>query len=243
MFEISGIGVVTAVFAGAVSFLSPCVLPLVPAYLSYIAGKDLEDLRVRPRMRVQSLVMGVPFVLGFSTVFILFGLGATAVGQLLLAYRNEAGVVGGIVVTVFGLFMLDILKIPALRRELRLPLPIREGRPLAAYVLGVAFAFGWTPCIGPVLGAILTVGATAATGGAAALLALYSLGLAIPFLLAAAFTGFLVRRRVAVGRIGRALHNLTGIILIVFGLLMITGQLERLAIWLLATFPILGQLG
>lgn len=243
MVAISGVGVASAFAAGAVSFLSPCVLPLVPGYLSYIAGQDLEEIHQHPGARLRTLALSAPFVLGFSTVFILLGLGATALGRLLLAYRTQANLVGGGIVMVFGLFMLGLLRIPWLNRDLRLAPVIRSGRPAGAYVLGVAFALGWTPCIGPVLGSILTVGATAAAGNAAALLATYSAGLAVPFLLVALFTGAFLRRARTVGRAGRILYKAAGVVLVLFGLAMATGQLGWLSYWLLNAFPALSRVG
>ncbi|MPZ31344.1 MAG: cytochrome c biogenesis protein CcdA [Rhodospirillales bacterium] len=242
---IADIGFMTAFAAGLVSFLSPCVLPLVPGYLSYVAGSSAE---VTPSgtiaLRWPAVGLSVCFVLGFSTVFVILGASATALGQLLLSYRHEFEIVGGSVVIVFGLFMLGWARLPWLQREIRMHPAIAGGRPVSAYVLGLAFAFGWTPCIGPVLGAVLTVSAASATvAGGVSLLAIYSLGLGVPFVLAALFTDGLVARLKAIGRLGRVLQILAGGLLVLMGIAMITGQLTAIAYWLLEAFPVLADIG
>jgi len=195
MLELSGIGLIAAFAAGAVSFVSPCVLPLVPGYVSYVAGHTLVASDVDPvARRRQAIGMSLYFVLGFSTVFMVLGASATALGQMLLSYRYELNFVGGGVVILFGLFMIGMARISVMQREVRFHLSTTGGQPLSAYVLGLAFGFGWTPCIGPILGAILTASAAIATvGEGIALLAIYSAGLGVPFLLAAAFTDHLTR--------------------------------------------------
>lgn len=246
MFEISGIGIATAVAAGLISFLSPCVLPLVPGYVSYVAGQSLESVR-RPdagRTRLAALVLSLFFVAGFSTVFVSLGASATALGDFLLSYRYETNIIGGAIVIVFGVFLTGLLQLPWLQRDLRFHTDIKGGRPLAAYVLGLAFAFGWTPCIGPILGAILTMNASSATtGSGVALLGLYSLGLGVPFVLAALFTDVFVGRMKTMRRIGRPLQIGAGVILIIMGIAMVTGQLSVFAYWLLRMFPGLGAIG
>lgn len=245
MIGIADIGFMTAFAAGLVSFLSPCVLPLVPGYLSYVAGSSAE---VAPSgtiaLRWPAVGLSVCFVLGFSTVFVILGASATALGQLLLSYRHEFEIVGGSVVIVFGLFMLGWARLAWLQREIRMHPAIAGGRPVSAYVLGLAFAFGWTPCIGPVLGAVLTVSAASATvAGGVSLLAIYSLGLGVPFVLAALFTDGLVARLKAIGRLGRVLQILAGGLLVLMGIAMITGQLTAIAYWLLEAFPVLADIG
>jgi len=229
----------TAFAAGIVSFLSPCVLPLVPGYVSYVAGDTLAHSRHEEHhvQRLSALALSLCFVLGLSTVFI-------ALGQLLLRYRYEANIAGGVIVTGFGLFMIGTLKVPWLQRDLRFHAQIRGVRPLAAYLLGLAFAFGWTPCIGPVLGAILTVSAVSATASnGITLLSAYSLGLGIPFLATAVFAGAFVKRLKSMGRLGRYLQVAAGVVMIAMGLAMITGQLSVFALWLLKTFPVLSTIG
>src|SRR5918992_2994502 len=148
MLELTSIGVLTAFAAGAISFLSPCVLPLVPAYVSYVAGESLNGPEhPSTTAKLPALGLSLFFVLGFSTVFMILGASATALGQLLLQYRYETNIVGGAIVIVFGLFMIGIVTFSWLQRDLRFDTDLRGGRPLAAYVLGLAFAFGWTPCI------------------------------------------------------------------------------------------------
>jgi cytochrome c-type biogenesis protein len=244
MAELSLIGFVTAFAAGVISFLSPCVLPLVPGYVSFVAGSSLEELRDGVAPRAPSLLLAATFVLGFSMVFVALGASATALGNLLLGYRFELGILAGVVVLLFGLHMLGITPIRLMQRDARFHVDVAGGRALGAFLLGIAFAFGWTPCIGPVLGAILTLSAsTADVAKGSLLLATYSLGLGVPFLLAALFTGSLLARLKALGRAGRNLQRAAGGLLVGMGLLMVTGQLEVLAFWLLETFPALASIG
>ena len=164
--------------------------------------------------------------------------------QLLLSYRYEANLVGGAIVTLLGLFMMGLAKIPWLQREFRMHVDLGGGRPLAAYVIGIAFAFGWTPCIGPVLGAILTTSAVAATVfQGVVLLSFYSLGLGLPFLAAAVFTDSLMLRIGIFRRLGRSLQLAAGAVVTAMGVAMVTGELTSFSYWLLDTFPILARLG
>ena len=243
------VGYMTAVGAGALSFLSPCVLPLVPPYLCYMAGVSVEDFRGRGdgaavSTRGALFLTSLAFVLGFSTVFVALGAGASSIGALLRAWQQELAIAAGIVIVVMGLNFLGILRIPFLSREARFQANGRPASATAAYVMGLAFAFGWTPCIGPVLGPILTLaGGSATVGQGALLLAAYSLGLGIPFLIAALFSGafmrFLTRFRVHLGRVEKAI----GALLVVAGVLFITGGVQTASYWLLETFPGLGSLG
>lgn len=245
MLEISGIGVFAAFLAGAISFLSPCVLPLVPGYVSYIAGQDLATARrTNIVARLPAAGLSLCFVLGFSTVFVLLGAGASLLGHLLLMYRYELNLVGGAVVILFGLFMLGVFRAGLFFRDTRFSLDVPGGRPLGAYLLGLAFAFGWTPCIGPILGAILTMSASSGQmSGGIWLLSIYSAGLGLPFLLAALFTDAIAVRLKKVGRAGRLLYKGAGGVMVIMGLAMMTGQLSRFAYWLLDTFPVLGRIG
>ena len=244
MFEASTIGLATAFAAGLISFLSPCVLPLVPAYISYVAGQQPAQAETDGR-RFGAALLSALFVLGFSTVFIALGASATALGRLLLQYRYEANIIGGAIVVVFGLLMIGMTRgMPWLQRDFRFHPRLARGHPGAAYVLGLAFGFGWTPCIGPVLGAILTVSAVQSTvSGGVALLATYAIGLGVPFLLAALFTRELAARLRALRRFGAALQVAGGLILVLMGVAMITGHLSVFAFWLLRTFPVLGTIG
>ena len=194
--------------------------------------------------RLPALGLSVCFVLGFSTVFVILGASASALGQLLLAYRYEANIFGGAIIIVFGLFMTGLLRLGWLERDLRFGANVTGGRPIGAYVLGVAFGFGWTPCIGPVLGTVLTLSAAAATlTDGMSLLAVYSLGLGVPFLLAAVFTAHFTDRLRSMRRAGRVLQIAAGVVMIALGIAMITGQLTVFAYWMLRTFPALGRIG
>ena len=246
MNEISALPMLTAFAAGIVSFMSPCVLPLVPGYVSYMAGYTLHDIEDAAHMRAKmaALVASFFFVLGFSTIFVTIGASATMLGRLLLSYRYEANIIGGAIVIVFGLLTTGLVRISWLQRDFHLHPQVHRGQSAAAYVLGLAFGFGWTPCIGPVLGAILTMSAVAATvSRGITLLGAYSLGLGVPFLATALFTGFFVKRLKSLGRAGRYLQIGAGVVMIIMGIAMMTGRLSVFALWLLKTFPALANLG
>ena len=232
--------------AGIVSFLSPCVLPLVPGYVSYVTGDTLthEGHGHSRWQRLSTLGLSACFVAGFATVFIALGASASALGQLLLRFKYEANIAAGLVVIVFGLFMAGALKLSMLQRDLRFHLDIKGGRPLGAYLIGVAFAFGWAPCIGPVLGAILTVSAVATTlPSGTALLAAYSLGLGLPFLATAVYTDKLLGALKSVRKLGRWLQVGAGASMVLMGVAMITGLLTSFSFWLLQTFPVFASIG
>lgn len=245
MADVSTIGFLAAFGAGIISFLSPCVLPLVPAYVSYVAGGSAQDVEhSQPRARHAALGASVLFVAGFSTVFIALGASASALGLLLQRYRHEANLVAAAVVIAFGLFMLGLWRwIPWLQRDLRLHLPVAGGTPLAGFVLGLAFAFGWTPCIGPILGAILAVTASHASTSGIALLSAYSLGLGVPFLLTALFIDRATQLLRRLRGVGAGLQIGGGLVLVVFGVAMVTGHLTLFSSWLLNTLPVLGTIG
>jgi cytochrome c-type biogenesis protein len=237
--------VYSAIAAGALSFLSPCVLPLVPAYLCYMAGVSVEDFRsggTASGQRAKLLVAALLFVAGFSTVFVALGAGASQVGQFLRAWQTELGVVAGLAIIAMGLNFLGVIRIGLLSREARFE--AKGGGPLAAYAMGLAFAFGWTPCIGPVLGPILTIaGAKETVGEGAALLAFYSFGLGLPFIAAAFFSDAFMRFaggfRAQLGRVEKVI----GALLVIAGVFFITGGVQTASFWLLETFPALGRLG
>ncbi|MCO6393214.1 cytochrome c biogenesis protein CcdA [Aliihoeflea aestuarii] len=241
------VGYVSAVAAGAISFLSPCVLPLVPPYLCYMAGVSVDDFRdgaAATRTRTALVGSALAFVLGFSTVFVALGAGASTVGGLMRAWQQELAIVSGILIIFMGLNFLGIIRIPFLSREARFQANVTPANAAAAYVMGLAFAFGWTPCIGPILGPILTLaGGRETVGEGAVLLAAYSLGLGIPFVIAALFSGafmrFLQRFRVHLGRVEKVMGGM----LVVAGVLFLTGGIQTAAFWLLETFPALGLLG
>jgi len=248
MIELSIIGAATAFVAGIISFLSPCVLPLVPGYISYISGQsDVASANVSSNAwseRLNSFSLSLSFVLGFSTIFIAFGASASLIGRYLMAYREEMNTFGGIVIIIFGIFISGLIRFKWLEKEKRYYGDLPGGKGVSAYMLGLAFAFGWTPCIGPILGAILTLSATStALNEGAALLAIYSLGLGIPFILAALFTDHFTKHTQALKKHGRKLQVIAGGLMIVMGFAMIFGYLTIFSIWILKIFPVLGQLG
>ncbi|HTJ01752.1 MAG TPA: cytochrome c biogenesis protein CcdA [Methylovirgula sp.] len=234
-----------AAAAGLLSFLSPCVLPLVPPYLTFIAGTTIEDVAHErlSRARRDVFLAAVLFVLGFSTVFVALGATASVFGQLLHQHLRVLSLLAGIAIILMGLHFLGVFRLAILYREKR----IEVEKPLGlwgAYVLGLAFAFGWTPCIGPILAAIIAVAASEATvGRGAVLLAVYSLGLGIPFLLAALaiepFLGFIKKFRAHFPVVER----IVGVLLIATGIAFLTGSMQNFSNWLLQTFPGLANLG
>ncbi len=243
--DLSNLALPAIFLAGVVSFFSPCVLPLVPAYVSYITGESIDGSgNGAVSARLPALIMSLFFVLGFSVVFIVLGASASALGESLLKYRYETNIAGGAIITVFGLFMTGLIKLPYLQRDTRFHLNVDGGGPISAFVLGLAFGFGWTPCIGPILGAILAASAVAATlNQGIALLAVYALGLSLPFLAAAVFADrFLIRLR-SMRRMGKTLHIVAGVIMIITGIAMITGYLSAFGFWLLQTFPVFSTIG
>lgn len=246
MLTLSNVGILSAFAAGMISFISPCVLPLVPGYLSYIAGRSVDELQSMQsrRERIAVVGMSLTFVLGFTTVFVALGASATAIGQLLLTYQQEANLIGGLMVIAFGLFMSGLINPRWLHLDLRLVHRFNAKLgPLATYALGMAFAFGWTPCIGPILGSILTVSASSTHVNGIALLSIYSLGLGVPFLLTALFTNHFLAHLKRLHRWSRIIHLGAGVVMILMGLAMVTGQLTALSYWFLQMFPALGRIG
>jgi cytochrome c-type biogenesis protein len=235
-----------ALFAGFVSFISPCVLPLVPPYLCFLAGTTFEHVIARePTSLVarKEVMTAVLFVAGFSTVFVALGAGASAVGGLLRAYSDLLATVAGVAILIMGLHFLGVFQIPLLHNTKRIEVAKPIG-PLGAYAMGLAFAFGWTPCIGPVLAAILAVAASESTvAKGAGLLAVYSLGLGIPFILAAFAIGPFVR---TLGRVRGRLHvveKIMGGMLVLTGIAFLMGWVTQASFWLLETFPSLQRFG
>ena len=245
MNDAAALGVVTAFAAGAVSFLSPCVLPLVPAYMSYVTGQSLQTRRRSKSSRTRAALLSLSFVLGFAALFVALGASATAVGRVLLRYRYEAGIVGGALVTLFGLVMLiGVERVPFLRRNVHFHVHAASRNPASALLLGVAFGFGWTPCIGPILGVTLTAAAMSESASAGIrLLGAYSAGLGLPFLLAAVFLHELAGRWRLMRKLGRPLMPLAGAIMVAVGIAMMTGKLTAFSYWLLEQFPVLGRIG
>jgi cytochrome c-type biogenesis protein len=230
-----------ALIAGVLSFLSPCVLPIVPPYIAYMGGVTLTEAGERPARALWPAAM---FVLGLSTVFLLLGFAASAVGRLFLENQPLFARLAGAAIVIFGLHFLGILRLPFLNREARLDAGDRGGSALGAYVLGLAFAFGWTPCIGPILGAILALAAQeASVARGTALLAAYAAGLGVPFLLVAAFLGRAQGPMARLRRHLRWIERAMGALLVLVGVAMLTGAFSALSWWLLETFPALARLG
>jgi len=233
-----------ALLAGLLSFLSPCVLPIVPPYLAYMGGISMGELTSAATARRRATISALFFVLGLSTVFLLLGFTASAFGAFFLKNQVLFSRVAGAVVIVFGLHFLGLFRIPILDREARLDAGDRGGSALGAYLLGLAFAFGWTPCIGPQLGAILSLAASEAdVSRGTLLLAVYAAGLGIPFLLAALFIqramGVMNRLKRHMGLIEKTM----GALLVLVGLALVTGAFSAFSYWLLETFPGLATLG
>jgi cytochrome c-type biogenesis protein len=238
--------ILAALIAGLVSFLSPCVLPLVPPYLVYLAGSSLERLAdddpATGSIR-DTLLAALLFVCGFSTVFVALGASASAIGAVIRAWSGELAIAAGLAIMVMGLHFLGVFRIGLLLREKRMEMVKPVGL-WGAYAMGLAFAFGWTPCIGPILAAILAVAASEQTvARGAGLLAVYSAGLGIPFLLAAfavePFAAFLVRFRHHLAKVERVMGGL----LVLTGIAFLTGLVTQASNWLLETFPALGTIG
>jgi cytochrome c-type biogenesis protein len=229
------LGVVIAFTAGILSFLSPCVLPLVPSYVTFVTGLSLEDVS---RARRAALIHSLLFVCGFTAIFVALGAGATALGVLLAAWRDWIGRIGGVMLIIFGLILLEVVRIPALSRDRRIYLADKPVGYLGSVLVGVAFGAGWTPCIGPVLGGILSLAsATASVGRGVGLLLAYSAGLALPFLLAALaidrFIALFARMRAGLAWVSR----ISGALLIVVGVLLASGWFTMLATWLQRLTP------
>ena len=234
---------IVALFAGLFSFLSPCVLPIVPPYLAYMSGVALSDMgnkKGQPKIVFTALF----FVLGLSTVFIFLGFSASAIGAVFFEYQPILNTIAGLVIMLFGLHFLDILRLKVLDREARFEVENYQGTAFGSYVLGLAFAFGWTPCIGPQLGAILSL---AASNGSIAkgtfLLTFYAIGLGIPFLVFAIFINRLDGALKIVKQYFKVIESIMGLLLWTVGLLMLTGGFSSISFWLLETFPSLGVLG
>lgn len=243
---ISDVTIPAVLAAGAISFLSPCVLPLVPPYLCFLAGTTLDKLTADDAPRAatgRALVAALLFVAGFSTVFVTLGATASVLGRVLLQNGPLLATIAGVVIIIMGLHFLGLFRIPFLMRDTR----VEVAKPVGlwgAYVMGLAFAFGWTPCIGPVLAAVLAVAASEATvAKGAGLLAVYAAGLGIPFLIAALamkpFVAFLKRFRSHLGTVEKVMGGL----LVLTGIAFLTGFTSTAAFWLIETFPGLATLG
>ncbi len=235
-------GLIVAFLAGLISFLSPCVLPIVPPYLAYMSGVALSDINSKARSKV--VITALFFVLGLSTVFIFLGFSASAIGAVFFEYQPLLNTVAGLIIMLFGLHFLGIYRLQFLSREARFEVTNYEGTTFGSYVLGLAFAFGWTPCIGPQLGAILSL---AASNGSVlkgtVLLSFYAIGLGIPFLVFAIFINRLDGLLKVLKKYLEVIERIMGLLLWTVGLLLLTGGFSSISFWLLETFPSLASLG
>ncbi len=236
-----------AFLAGLLSFVSPCVLPIVPPYLCYLTGLSFEQLAgedTPPRASRRIVLSAVVFVLGFATVFVALGATASAVGQTVARYFDVLSIVAGAIIAVLGLHFLGVFRIAPLFRDMRFTVRRRPAGPLGAYVIGLAFAFGWTPCVGPVLAAILFVAGSADTAfRGAALLAVYALGIGLPFILAALFAPRFLAWAARFRRHLATVEKVMGGLLVLTGLLFMTGRMSAIANWMLETFPVFSEIG
>ncbi len=244
-FDITYLGALAAGFA---SFLSPCVLPLVPPYLCFLGGISFDQLSDTRKhtgaIRRQILLAAIAFVLGFSTVFVVLGATASWIGQAVGDYLGVLSQIAGVIIIILGIHFTGLFRISALFRDLRINVAEKPAGLAGAYIIGLAFAFGWTPCVGPVLAAILFIsGGEGSVGRGAGLLAVYALGIGIPFIAAALamgpFLNFMQRFRKHLGTVEKML----GVLLILTGVLFVTGGFNNMGYWLLEMFPSLGQVG
>ena len=231
---------IIALGAGLISFLSPCVLPLIPGYISYISGSSLNELIERKNINLIPIIL---FTLGFSIVFIIFGAASTFLGQVLLQNSNELRIAAGLVIIIFSLQILGIINLKFLNYEKRVQTKTNNNF-YSPIVIGMAFAFGWTPCIGPILGSILVLAATEESINKGILLLIfYSLGLALPFI----FSGYLIQKFLIFSKNFRKNINLVskigGIILLITGILILSNQLQALGYYILNIFPFLQNFG
>ena len=234
--------VLVSLLAGLISFLSPCVLPIVPPYLAYMSGISLDSSAEKSNLKV--VIVAAFFVMGLSTVFLILGVAASSFGILLLGYKDLLTTIAGLLIMCFGLHFLGIVRIPLLNREVRFDVGDKGGSFFGAYLLGLAFAFGWTPCIGPQLGAILSLAASEASlYKGMMLLGFYALGLGVPFLIVAAFLSKMKNTLLFFKQNFELIERVMGLLLWTVGLLMLSGGFTDLSFWLLETFPYLGTLG
>lgn len=234
-----------AILAGLLSFVSPCVLPIVPPYLAYMAGISFEDIQEGHAGTVRRVTFSaLLFVLGFSTIFILLGATANIVGQALIAYFDILAIVAGAIIVLLGLHFIGVFRIGLLLRDFRLDVARRPVGILGPYVMGLAFAFGWTPCVGPILAAILFVAGSEGTAlRGMSLLAAYSLGMGVPFVLCALFAARFITWFGQIRRYMRRIEQGMGALLVLTGVLFMSGQISEIANWLLETFPAFQKIG
>ena len=237
-----------AFLAGLLSFLSPCVLPLVPPYLCFLGGVTLDQVaesdQADPAIMRRVLLSALFFVFGFSTIFVMLGATASTLGQLLADYLDILAKIAGFVIAILGLHFLGIFKIPLLYREARFQAGTDKAGLIGSYIIGLAFAFGWTPCVGPILAAILFVaGSEESVIYGMSLLGVYSAGIGVPFIVAAIvmrpFLSFMQRFRHQMENVERVI----GVLLVMTGILFLTGSFSEIAYWMLELFPTLGTVG
>ncbi|WP_417681901.1 cytochrome c biogenesis CcdA family protein [Roseibium sp.] len=240
------ISVGAAFLAGLLSFVSPCVLPIVPPYLCYLAGVSVDELKGETATAATSrriIFSSIAFVLGFATVFVALGATASVIGQTIAQYFDTLAIVAGAIIIVMGLHFLGVFRIGLLFREARVQVQRKPAGLVGAYIIGLAFAFGWTPCVGPVLAAILFMAGTTNPAQGSLLLLVYALGIGLPFILAAAFAsrflGWASRFRKHMGTV----EKIMGGFLVLTGILFITGKMSDISYWLLDTFPAFQQVG
>ena len=244
--EVSFLG---AFAAGLLSFLSPCVLPLVPPYLCFLAGVSIGELsgsdgQLTRKQHLHIIATATAFVLGFATVFVALGATASALGAWVTAHFDTLAMIAGALILLMGLHFLGWLRLTVLYREARFHAASKPAGLLGAYLVGLAFAFGWTPCVGPVLATVLMVaGAEGTATRGAGLLAVYALGIGLPFLAAAAFAGPFLKLVTRFRRHIPLVEKVTGAGLMVTGILFLTGAMPTIGNWLLETFPVLGTIG
>jgi cytochrome c-type biogenesis protein len=246
MFEtqVNQVSLLAAFLAGVASFVSPCVLPLIPSYVTFITGVSFDELASKeaaPRVRRLTIIHSVAFIVGFSLVFIALGATATVAGRFLREHQDWVRVVGGVLIIFFGIYLTGLIKIPALSRERKMQLTSKPWGALGSVLVGITFAAGWTPCIGPILASILIYASTAKTVTTGiVLLAVYSAGLGVPFFIASlAFNSFLAASK----RIRGSLHTIevvSGVLLIFFGGLLVTNTIQYITGFLTRFIPITG---
>ncbi|MCP4822351.1 MAG: cytochrome c biogenesis protein CcdA [Shimia sp.] len=233
-----------ALFAGVISFLSPCVLPIVPPYLAYMSGVSMGELQDDKAASRKATMTALFFVLGLSTVFLFLGFTASAFGAFFLQNQEIFNTVAGLLVMLFGAHFVGAIRIPFLMQEARIDAGDQGGSAFGAYLLGLAFAFGWTPCIGPILGAVLSMAASEGNlARGTILLGVYAIGLGVPFLLVAAFMNRLTGFMSWMKRHMEQVERIMGLLLWTIGLLMLTGGFSNFSYWLLETFPGLATIG
>ena len=227
--------------AGFISFLTPCVLPIIPGYISYITGKKLEEMELNRRLILTKTII---FSLGFSSVFVSLGIAASFIGNVLLFFSNELRIFAGLIIIFFSLQLLGILNLNFLNKERKIETKSFKDNYIFPYVVGAAFAFGWTPCIGPVLGSIIALSASEATiNMGALLLSFYSFGLAIPFILSGYYINIFLNTKKSFSKHYGKVMKTGGVILLATGILILTNKIQVISYYILTTFPFLISLG